>query len=48
MRGLLLSLAMGVTALAAPSGATEQVVIQCRCLDKYSQWMCETLWWLLC
>jgi hypothetical protein len=48
MRGLLLSLGLTATALAAPKDTTEQIVIQCRCIDKYSQWMCEAFWWLLC
>lgn len=46
--GLLLSLAMSATALAAGKDVTIRVVIKCDCLAKYPAWLCEALWWALC
>ena len=46
--GIGIALASSTAAMAATKDATTQVVVACKCLDKYSQWMCEVFWWALC
>lgn len=46
--GFAFALLTSTAAMAATKDATTSVIIACKCVDKYSQWLCETFWWLLC
>lgn len=46
--GVGVGLVLLTSAPAIARDVQEQIVIQCRCLDKYSQWLCEVFWFALC